>query len=344
MAAPSPRWRRPASAALRGPVSGALPGVHRGGGGGGGAEGGKMADVLDLHEAGGEDFAMDEDGDESIHKLKEKAKKRKGRGFGSGEHREPPGVPPHPRPASFLGRFKGFRRVRCRQRSPIFLSPPLPQRRARGPACVRTTTAWSRTATSRARRGVSTGVGGLGGGSGVFRAVPHPSGIHLTPPASLCGAPDPAPVPVWRVLVPPRHPRGLPGGFSGVLQWNAPPPPPPGNSSLLPRPAAAVEGWILFVTGVHEEATEEDIHDKFAEYGEIKNIHLNLDRRTGYLKGYTLVEYETYKEAQAAMEGLNGQELMGQPISVDWCFVRGPPKGKRRGGRRRSRSPDRRRR
>ncbi|KAI8978032.1 hypothetical protein BDB01DRAFT_800454 [Pilobolus umbonatus] len=109
------------------------------------------------------------------------------------------------------------------------------------------------------------------------------------------------------------------------------------------EPVRSIEGWIIIVRGLHEETDEESLSEKFREFGVIKNIHLNLDRRTGYVKGYAFIEYEARTEAELAIEHTNNTKYLDQTIKVDYAFIKGG--GERsggRGGRGRSLSPERR--
>jgi RNA-binding protein 8A len=103
-------------------------------------------------------------------------------------------------------------------------------------------------------------------------------------------------------------------------------------------PKRSIEGWILFVTNIQEESTEDDVATPFSDFGNIKNIHMNIDRRTGYLKGYALIEYETFNEAKNALNGMNGKEINGQKINANWAFIREPLKERKTSSSRRRRS------
>lgn len=51
------------------------------------------------------------------------------------------------------------------------------------------------------------------------------------------------------------------------------------------------------------------------------NMHLNLDRRTGYFKGYAIVQYEKYDEAAKAIEALNGYEFFDLELAANWLIT-----------------------
>ncbi|KAF3625858.1 RNA-binding protein 8A [Capsicum annuum] len=104
------------------------------------------------------------------------------------------------------------------------------------------------------------------------------------------------------------------------------------GSKKIKGPGFCEETAEAELTEVNEEAQEDHLHDTFGEFGEIKNLHLNLDRRSRFIKGYALIEYENFEEAERAINEMDGNELLTQTIHVDWAFNKGPFR-KRNAGR-----------
>ncbi|KAI8982488.1 hypothetical protein BDF20DRAFT_867259 [Mycotypha africana] len=107
------------------------------------------------------------------------------------------------------------------------------------------------------------------------------------------------------------------------------------------QPVRSIEGWIIVVRNLNEETDEEALVDRFMEYGTVKNVHLNLDRQTGYVKGYAFIEYEARNEAESAVMDADGTEFLDKVITVDYAFVKGQPPAHKDDRDRRDRRHDR---
>ena len=80
------------------------------------------------------------------------------------------------------------------------------------------------------------------------------------------------------------------------------------------EPVKSAAGYIICITNLNEETTEEEIVDLFMEYGDVKEIQVNQDRISGLGKGYALLVMNKQSEAEAAIEGLNGKEYGGKKL------------------------------
>lgn len=92
----------------------------------------------------------------------------------------------------------------------------------------------------------------------------------------------------------------------------------------------------LFVGGLSWDTTQEGLHAAFQEFGELEEAVVVTDRETGRSRGFGFVRYTTEDAAAAALNALNGKELDGRRLRVDFAREqsgRGPGGGGGGGGR-----------
>jgi len=86
----------------------------------------------------------------------------------------------------------------------------------------------------------------------------------------------------------------------------------------------------IFVGNLPFRAEQEDVIELFAAYGEVTNCALPLERDTGRKRGFAFIEMADEAAEAAAIEALQGAELMGRPLRINKAEPRGS--APRRGG------------
>ncbi|MDO9603416.1 RNA-binding protein [Hydrogenophaga sp.] len=76
-------------------------------------------------------------------------------------------------------------------------------------------------------------------------------------------------------------------------------------------------GNKLYVGNLPYTVRDEDLQQSFSEFGSVSSAKVMMERDTGRSKGFGFVEMGNDAEAQAAINGMNGQSLGGRSITVN---------------------------
>ena len=92
-------------------------------------------------------------------------------------------------------------------------------------------------------------------------------------------------------------------------------------------------GNKLYVGNLAYSVRDESLQESFSQFGTVTSAKVMMDRDTGRSKGFGFVEMGSDAEAQAAINGMNGQPLEGRAIVVNEARPREDrPGGFRSGG------------
>lgn len=83
-------------------------------------------------------------------------------------------------------------------------------------------------------------------------------------------------------------------------------------------------GKCLGVFGLSLYTTEREVKDFFERYGEVAEAKIVHDHATGRSRGFAFVNMATLSGAEDAKERLNGSELDGRRIRVDYSITQRP--------------------
>jgi len=88
----------------------------------------------------------------------------------------------------------------------------------------------------------------------------------------------------------------------------------------------------IYVGNLSYDATEDDIREAFAKFGNVSSVNVIMDRETGRPRGFAFVEMSNGDEANEAIKELNLQEIAGRAVTVNEARPRNEGGGGRRGG------------
>ncbi|KAI0303085.1 hypothetical protein BC826DRAFT_1089505 [Russula brevipes] len=118
---------------------------------------------------------------------------------------------------------------------------------------------------------------------------------------------------------PPRSAGYRSPPYRGGSRRASPPPRRPPHAPIAPNPSS-----VLGVFGLSIRTTERDLDEEFGRFGQVEKVTIVYDQRSDRSRGFGFIRMSTVEEATKCINELNGVDLNGRRIRVDYSVTDRP--------------------